>query len=171
MRRTLQVGWGEQGERVADCWVEFNRLYFGGRLLPLPIFLTPVMPYGRMIGWTCCGGAVTHIALAAPRNGRFLVADKNTLLHEMLHQFLHESKEDPKHAGAPWCREIMRLTKQITGKNIWAGPYTVRKVREGDGRRSMRVNLAEPGTGRPSIEQKIIARWPHDGLGINLGTL
>src|SRR5262249_16223695 len=131
MRRTLEVGWGEQGVRVGDCWVAFNRLYFAGRLLPLPIFLTPVSPYGKSIGWTCSGGAVTHIALTAPRVGQLLVADKNTLLHEMVHQLLHESKEDYKHAGEPWCRAIMRLTKEITGKSVWAGEYTVRKIREG----------------------------------------
>jgi hypothetical protein len=170
MRRTLEVGWGQLGLCVADCWVEFNRLYFGGRLLPLPIFLTPVLPYGRCVGQTECCGVVTHIALAAPRQGRFLVADKDTLLHEMLHQFLHEAGENPKHEGMPWCREIMRLTKQITGKDIWAGAYTIRKVRDGQARRSVRINLPEPGTGRPSIGQRQIARWP-DSLGIKLGTL
>jgi hypothetical protein len=88
----------------------------------------------------------------------------------MIHQLLHESGEYTKHEGAPWCREIMRLHKQITGTDIWAGPYTVRKVKDGDRRRSVRVNLPEPGTGRPSIGQKEIARWPH-GSGINLGAI
>jgi hypothetical protein len=170
MRHALEVGWGDVGGRVADCWAEYNRLYFGGRLRPLPIFLTPSAPYGKRIGWTCCGGAVTHIALCAPRHGTVLVADRCTLLHEMIHQCLHEGGEFPcpdgPHSG-PWCREIMRLHRQITGKEIWAGRYTVQK---GKDRRSVRGNLPHPDTGRPSIPQAEIARWPHDS-GIKLGPL
>ena len=39
----------------------------------------------------------------------------------MVHQFLFERGEDAAHRSAGWRREIMRLTKQITGKDIWAG--------------------------------------------------
>jgi hypothetical protein len=167
MRHALEVGWGAVGGRVADCWADYNRRYFGGRLKPLPLFLTPLAPYGKKVGWTC-GGAVTHIALCVPKDGTANVADKGTLLHEMIHQALHESGECPKHAGEPWCREIMRLHRQITGKEIWAGKYTVTKER--GSRRSLRGNLPHPETGAPSIPQAEIARWPHDS-GIDLGAL
>jgi hypothetical protein len=169
MRHALEVGWGEVGGRVADCWREYNRLYFGGRLRPLPIFLTPATPYGHLLGW-CCGHDVRVIALAAPRQGDVLVADRDTLLHEMVHQLLFEEGVSPRHKDEPWCREIMRLHKQITGKEIWAGKYTVMKKRVGDGRASVRGNLPRPGTGEPSIPQAEIARWPHDS-GIDLGAL
>jgi hypothetical protein len=171
MRRTLVVGWGDRGRRTAECWREFNRLYFDNRLLPLPVFFTPATPYGRMVGWTCCGQAVTHIALCAPREGRFLVACRGCLLHEMIHQHLHEQGLDPKHNGEPWRLEIMRLHKEITGKSIWAGAYTVAKVKGADGARaSVRTNMAEPGTGRVSLCQKDIARWPMS-VGVRLGGL
>jgi hypothetical protein len=171
MTRTLVVGWGEVGHRVAECWVEYNKLYFDGRLKPLPIFLTPVLPYGKRVGHTRCGGAVTHIALTAPNWGTFLVADRGVLLHEMIHQLLNESGEYTSHDGEPWCREVMRLTKLVTDQDIWAGQYTVRKVRDEDGnRRSVRLNLPEPETGRPSIGQLEIASWPHS-LGIKLGSI
>jgi hypothetical protein len=170
MRHALEVGWGEVGGRVAQAWADFNNVYFGRRLKPLPIFLTPATPYGKRVAWTCCGGPVTHIALCAPKRGTVLVADRDTLLHEMIHQFLHEAGEDTKHAGEPWCREVMRLHKQITGKEIWAGKYTVMKKRVGGRRVSVRVNLPRPGTGEPSIPQAEIARWPH-GSGIALGAL
>jgi hypothetical protein len=69
----------------------------------------------------------THIALMSPRHGGYFTADRGTLLHEMVHQFLNETGDNIRHAGAPWCREIMRLTKQITGKEVWAGKYTVKQ--------------------------------------------
>jgi hypothetical protein len=156
---------------VADAWQEFNRLYFGGRLKPLPIFLTPSTPYGHCIGWTCGGGPVTHIALADPRKGNVLVADRGVLLHEMIHQFLHESGEYARHDGGPWCREVMRLHRLLTGKDVWAGKYTVTKKRLPDGGRvSVRGNVARPGDGEASLTQKVISRWPYSA-GIDLGPL
>ena len=94
-----------------------------------------------------------------------LVADNNTLLHEMNHQFLFERGEYPSHDGEPWRREIMRLTKIITGNEIWAGPS---KTARCDGKVA-RINAPHPETGEPSLPQKIIARWPHDELGIDFG--
>jgi hypothetical protein len=129
------------------------------------------MPYGTKVGWTCCLREVTHIALARPREGTLLVADRGVLLHEMLHQFLHEQGEDVRHAGEPWRREIMRLTLAITGQDIWAGASTVRKVKGKDGtRRSVRGNRPHPETEAPSLSQRAIARWPHS-IGLDLGTL
>jgi hypothetical protein len=171
MRKALAVGWGYVGERVASAWLEYNRRYFAGELEPLPIFLTPATPYGRMVGWCSCAGGERAIALAAPRRGTKLVADRGTLLHEMVHQLLFERGECTRHAGEPWCRELMRLHKQITGEEVWAGKYTVRKVRTaGGGRGSVRGNLPHPDTGAPSLIQAQIARWPHS-VGIRLGAL
>jgi hypothetical protein len=44
---------------------------------------------------------------------------------------LTESRGQPKLLVAPWpwCDEIRRLHKQITGKDIWAGAYVVGKGR------------------------------------------
>ena len=93
------------------------------------------------------------------------MADNNTILHEMVHQFLFERGEYPSHDGGPWRREIMRLTKVITGREIWAGrSKTVRR----DGK-VCRIN--EDKEGKVSLPQSIIARWPHDGLGIDFGAI
>jgi hypothetical protein len=170
MQRTLFVGWGDQGLRVAQYWLDYNQLYFAGQLQPLPMFLTPCTPYGHMLGWTCCCQTITHIALCAPREGTVLVADRNSLLHEMIHQHLHEQGLYFKHDGAPWRQEIMRLHRQITGKNIWAGKYTVGKKKVGDGFMSVRMNRPDPESGQASISQKKISCWPYS-LGINLGAL
>jgi hypothetical protein len=171
MLRTLTVGWGEHGRATAEYWRQYNAEYFGGRLKPLPIFFVPVSPYGHWRGLMCSHAAVTHIALAAPGAGRHLVADRGVLLHEMVHQFLCESGEYTSHDGRPWCREIMRLTKLLTGQDIWAGAYTVAKVKQADGsRKSVRLNRPRPGTGEPSLTQDEIAHWPHS-VGIKLGPL
>ena len=60
----------------------------------------------------------------------------------------------------------MRLNKQISRKEIFASPTTVRKV---DGR-SVRLNMACTETGRESLSQADIARWP-PSVGIKLGAL
>src|SRR5262245_20398126 len=116
MRWTLEEGWGDLGSRVAECWRDYNSLYFGGRLRPLPISLTPTMPYGRCIAYTAAGGPVRHIALSAPAVGTVLVAERETLLHEMVHQRLSEEGRDPHHDGQPWCDEIMRIHHLLTGQ-------------------------------------------------------
>jgi hypothetical protein len=171
MRRALAAGWGELGERVADCWLDYNRRYFGGQLRPLPIFLTPTSPYGHWVGLTCISAAVTNIALTCPREGEVLVADRGVLLHEMTHQGLFERGISHKHKDQSWCDEIMRLHRLLTGQEIWAGAYTVAKKRTADGgRSSVRCNRPHPQTGAPSLAQGDIARWPHS-VGIDLGRL
>jgi len=85
----------------------------------------------------------------------------------MVHQFLFERGEDAAHLSKGWRREIMRLTKQIIGREIWAGPSVVRRI----DKKPTRLNAPNPETGQQSLTQAVIARWPHDELGINLGAL
>jgi hypothetical protein len=164
MERNLIIGWGELGRSVARYWKKYNEQYFEDRLQPLPMFLTPVTPYGRFVGWTCTMQDITHICLCAPSIGTILVADKGVLLHEMVHQFLHDNGEYSKHNGEPWRREIMRLNKLLTKKEIWAGASTVIRVKG----KSKRINKPHPATGIASLRQGQIARWPHS-VGIKLG--
>jgi hypothetical protein len=171
MQHALVVGWGELGARVAQYWLDYNELYFAGKLQPLPIFLVPTAPYGYRLGWTCCQKAITHIALTVPGLGTKLVANRSTLLHEMVHQHCHEQGLNVRHAGEPWRKEIMRIHLQITGTKIWAGRYYVGKQKNGDGSfHSKRMNRADPESGQASISQFQISRWPYS-LGINLGAL
>lgn len=112
------------------------------------------------------------ITLNVPKDHNDLLADNNTLLHEMIHQFLFERGEDAAHAGTGWRREIMRLNKLITGRDIWAGRSTTVRQDQGDGvKKVVRLNLPNKATGEISMGQMQIARWPHDGVGIRLGTL
>jgi len=84
--------------------------------------------------------------------------------------YLIERGETPKHEGQPWCDEIMRLHRQITGKPLWAAPETVGKEKRTDGeRKSVRRQACCPETGEGSIDRKDIAQWPHS-CGIELGS-
>src|SRR5262249_47468030 len=140
-----------------------------GALKPVPLVISNTLPFGRLIG-RCSydpDASGRTITLNVPAQHNVLVADNGTLLHEMLHQYLHERGENAKHAGEPWRREIMRLTKAITGREIWAGrSKTVRSNGS-----IIRMNAPHPETGEPSLPQKVIAHWPHDGFGISFGHL
>jgi hypothetical protein len=83
-----------------------------------------------------------------------------------MHQYLFEHGEVAAHAGEPWRREIMRLTKVITGKEIWAGAS--KSMRQNGS--FVRRNVPRDD-GTPSLPQRVIARWSHDGIGIDLEEL
>jgi hypothetical protein len=175
MHRFAAEAWGPIGTAIVSKWCGFNERYFGGRLRPVPLVITNTLPFGKRLAFcsygTSSGGGRT-ITLNIPKDrhaGRRyqLLADNNTLLHEMVHQFLFEHGEDAAHLSAGWRREIMRLTKQITGKNVWAGrSKTIRRDK-----RVIRINEPHPETGETSLPQAIIARWPHDGLEIDFGKI
>jgi hypothetical protein len=135
----------------------------------VPLVITNTQPFGKRLAFCSYNPNTTGrtITLNMPGIYKSLVADNCTLLHEMVHQFLFERGEYAAHDGRPWRREIMRLTKQLTGADIWAGPSVVRRI----DKTPTRFNAPNPETGQPSLPQAVIARWPHDGLGIRLGAL
>jgi hypothetical protein len=49
----------------------------------------------------------------------------------------------------------------------YAGPSRV--VRQNG--KAIRINAPQPETKEPSLSQAVIARWPHDGPGINSASL
>jgi hypothetical protein len=169
MRRFAGEAWGPLGVNIVERWCEYNATYFTGALRPVPLVLTHTQPYGALRAF-CSYNPNTSgrtITLNVPKIRKRLLADNNTLVHEMVHQLLFERGEDPHHASEGWRREIMRLTKQITGKEVWAGrSKTVRRDK-----RVVRINVPHPETNEPSLSQDAIARWPREGLGIDLGCL
>jgi hypothetical protein len=174
MDRFAYEAWGELGREVVYKWREFNETYFGNALKPVPLVITNTQPFGKRLAFcsydpNASGRTITLNVPKQQHAGRRyqLLADNNTLLHEMVHQFLFERGEDAAHLSSGWRREIMRLTKQITGKDIWCGAS--RTVRQNGG--VVRINLPNKDTGAASLPQKVIARWPHDELGIDFGCL
>ena len=81
------------------------------------------------------------ITLNVPKGHGSLLADNNTLLHEMVHQLLYERGEPVGRDSDVWRREIMRLNKLITGKEIWAGRAMTKRVAGGDGKFSKVIRL------------------------------
>jgi hypothetical protein len=161
MRRFAGEAWGEFGVNIVDRWCEFNASYFDNALRPVPLVITHTQPFGKRIGFcsynpdSSSGRTITLNVPKRKYTGRRyeLLADNNTLLHEMLHQFLFERGEDAAHLSGGWRREIIRLTKQITGKDIWAG----RSKSFRRGKSIIRMNVPHPETKEPSLPQAIIA--------------
>ena len=169
MRRFTGEAWGQIGADIVDKWCGFNATYFDNALKPVPLVIMNTLPFGKRLAFCSYNPDASGrtIMLNVPRVHRRLLANNNTLLHEMVHQLLFERGENAKHLGDGWRREIMRLTKMITGKTIWAGPS---KIVRNNGS-VIRINVPHPETGELSLPQKVIARWPHDGVGIDFGHL
>jgi hypothetical protein len=175
MERFASETYGSLGEAVATTWKWINDIGFAGKLKPIPIVLTPTLPfgggYGEMSrfasasedadGWKQ-GRSITLVVAAKRRAGN------NDLLHSMVHQFIFEILgEDPRHDSAAWRAEIMRLHRDITDREIWAGPpITARQGRY----RVVRVNKPGPD-GATSLTQRQIAAWPAGFAAIDLGPL
>jgi hypothetical protein len=158
MEKFAYTAWGDLGYSTVRKWVEFNDRYFGGQLRPIPIIITSTKPHGACTAMT--GHTVIELNVS-PR----LRASNSTLLHEMVHQYLHQRREYAKHAGDAWCREIMRITKLIDGREIWCGRTKTHWI----GGKAVRKNCVG-ADGQASLPQRDIARWPLS-IGINLGKL
>jgi hypothetical protein len=167
MRHFAGEAWGPLGASIVDKWCQYNNV--DGALRPVPLVITNTLPFGKRLAFCLYNPNATGrtITLNVPKDNRVLLADNGTLSHEMIHQFLFERSEEAGHNSRGWRREIMRLTKQIIGTDVWAGPSVVRRV---DGV-ATRFNAPNPETGQQSLSQAVIARWPHDDLGIDLGSL
>jgi hypothetical protein len=175
MQRFAGEAWGDFGLKVVDKWADYNERYFGGSLRPVPLVITHTQPFGKRLAFCSYNpGRGRTITLNMPKttgHGAYeLVADNCTLLHEMVHQYLFERGEDAEHEREGWRREIMRLNKLIAGKEIWAGRSKTMRDPE-DKTRVLRRNEPHPETGKASLSQMQIARWPHDARGIKLGKL
>ena len=162
MQTFLEYGWGHVGRAVFETWQEFNARFFGDRLRPLAIVLTDTSPYGHWIGCTHSlrgQRRAVLICLTDPLNAK-LVSDRGVLLHEMVHAHLVERGENSAHEGAPWCREITRLSTALGRPDVVAEPQKVQRV-------NGKVARVTPDG---VILRAAAAGWPHS-VGIDLGSL
>ena len=124
MHRFAVEAWGPIGTAIVDKWVEFNGTYFGGVLRPVPLVITNTLPFGKRLAFCSYGGPHNPgrtITLNIPKDHCRLLADNNTLLHEMLHQFLFERACRP--ASRPACPACVSGSPLPTPKAGWtAGP-------------------------------------------------
>jgi hypothetical protein len=167
MLRFATEAWGPLGTATVHKWKQFNLCYFKGVLRPVPLVITNTQPFGNRLAFCSYNpdSSGRTITVNVPKDHKWLLADNDTLLHEMIHQYLFERGQNPKHASEGWRREIMRLHELITGKQIWAGRSTTKRI---DGS-VVRINEAN-ADGALSLTQDVIARWPRS-VGINLGKL
>lgn len=160
------MGWtyGAEGQLMADLWDAFNQQLWGGRLDPAPMWMPTCTSWGRWIG--LCTANAEHQTLSIQVKWQLsMQARADVLLHEMIHQALHEARLCTAHNALPWCQEIMRLTQEIWGVRIWASPAVPRRVHG----KSTRVQRPGPD-GMESITRKQMASWPHSlGLEVPIG--
>lgn len=146
---------GEEGELITKLWSALNQKHFDNVLKPLPLWFPSAMPYGKVIGRFTGNpeGQSLSIQIKASENFQ---SKANILLHEMIHQYLFETDQDVKHNALPFCNQIMRLSKDIWDKTIWASPSVPRKVN------GISKRIQKPSSdGSPSIPLADIASWPH----------
>ena len=124
MLKFADEAWGQTGTSAVRKWALYNKRYFGGVLRPIPLVITNAQPFGKRLAFcSSAHGQSRTITVNVPstRHQR-LLADNNTLLHEMVHQFLVERGNPPGHDGLAWRREIMRLHKTIHQRRDLGGP-------------------------------------------------
>lgn len=159
------------GAWAYDRFAEFNQEYFDNTVPAMPILFVPMSPYGNWVG-------------LAEYAGRILLWDKHALdsdytpglyaahilLHEMLHQYLYVKDEDTKHNGHPWCREIMRIGKQM-GLSFHASPSRTKRIKDENGDSKVIRTQATDGV-VPSIPLKGgISSFPHFAFDYTTGTI
>ena len=155
LRQLMRWSFGPDAVKLADLWQVFNDRLWGGRLEPCPIWLPRCTTYGRWIG-LCTGDPATRRTLHLQVKYQLRPATRAAvLLHEQVHQALIETGQCSKHNAWPWCHEVMRITRELWGVEIWAAPAIPRRV---DGR-SQRVQRRGPA-GQESITRQQIATWP-----------
>jgi hypothetical protein len=84
------------------------------------------------------------------------------------------SRAAPSSRTSSQCCRFARAycADRCSGKEIWAGRSMTKRVVGADGKLSKVVRLNAPhADGRESLGQAEIARWPHEGRGIDLGRL
>lgn len=146
---------GEEGELITKLWSALNQKHFDNVLKPLPLWFPSLFPYNKTAGRFTANleGQSLSIQIKA---GMTLQDKSDVLLHEMIHQYLSESDLNPNHNALPWCNQIMRLSKDIWDKTIWASPSVPRKVN------GISKRIQKPSSeGSPSIPLADIASWPH----------
>lgn len=150
----LRWTYGKEGLEFARLWCSFNDQLFGGKLSPVPIYQPTASPWGHWIGLYSGNDRNESLSIQIVR-GKTREQKIAILLHEMVHQRLHETGDNPDHNSPAWCREIMRLTREIWATEIWASPSVPRKVNGV----SSRIQKPAPD-GRLSLTRKEIAGWP-----------
>lgn len=106
-------------EYVQTKFDEFNKLYFEGRLQPVPIAIS--MARGRLgcFSWRRDQAGKLYCSLRI--SARFDLSEnhlENIIIHEMIHYYLLASNADDKVPHGPNFQKIMAEINRKSGRNI-----------------------------------------------------
>jgi hypothetical protein len=158
---TAEIRWPEHGRWLYETWRAHNEKYFGGRLEPIGLILAPT-PYGGSYGlYRLDDKTITiHPSTLDPRStdpwgmgaklGKSYASD--VILHEQVHQLLHQDGLVSRHNSDPWCTEIVRISA-IMGIEIKAARVRQRRVVKGGNPRWAPL----PG----HMTRRQLSSWPH----------
>ena len=79
-------------------WREYNDLFFGGAIRVEPVLYVPTSPYGAWVGLCRYN---KNLYLMYPGTKRPWGCLRGFLLHEMIHQRLHQIGKNSDHTGEP----------------------------------------------------------------------
>ncbi len=98
VRKVAGDAYGVAGEQLVDLWDRYNVDLFDGRLQPILITRTKVFAYGGCIGLTSINSGDRHLQVKRFQD-KVCHEQAAVLLHEMVHQALHERGSDPNTPG------------------------------------------------------------------------
>ena len=103
---------------LLKLWNDYNEQYFNGTLLPVPIRITRARSYYGYFSVTESSGTGRICISARLHSTPELVRD--TLLHEMVHQWLYESGEsDWEEHGTKFNDECNRIGIETDGNTSY----------------------------------------------------
>jgi hypothetical protein len=155
--------YGDLGEHVARAAILMrDTLLRPGFVLPR-IRLAPVAPYGHCMALTCKARdglddhahgvwLFLHPAFFGTGEARLRRIDE-TVLHEALHEELHQFGQNPKHDGEPWAQRCQEMSTHLG--------LTVTIERPRSRRINGRVTTATPDG---CLGYADLAHWPHSLL-------
>jgi hypothetical protein len=144
-----------------------DQLLRPGFVLPR-IRLAPVAPYGHCMALTMQSKAglddhdhgiwlFLHPAFFGMGEARLRRIDE-TVLHETLHEELHQFGQHAKHDGEPWAQRCQEISRRL-GLTVRIERPRSRRIKGDDGK--SRITTATPDGCLPYDE---LARWPHSLL-------
>lgn len=105
-----------------------NALHFAGQLPAVPVAIG-ITTYGGCRGLTRSQPASQAPARITIASNQFtnLGEVSDVVLHEMVHVHLQTTGRDSRHAGQPWCDEIIRISRHY-GRDVTAAPPRSKRI-------------------------------------------
>lgn len=160
-----RVFWPAHADAIYTAFDELNETVFHNEIVNEGI-VVGLTPHGKSLGYCEPPGRITlHPSLLTPASGNpwGIPADqlhisfmRDVLLHEMVHALLQQRRDDARHNGAPWCREVERISPLIGLGPVVAAQWKRTRIPKADGG-GLTYEPDKPG----AIPRASLASWPH----------